>query len=961
MLVVAGTLSDSSPPMPHISWKLNDNSHSEHQKVNSCRIPSSTSNSSSSSRMGETDEKETTPTAATTNGGSSEKPETTPQTATSNDGPEVEAKETEKLLGDGDGGGGKKNKSTENVAGKNGEEIVNLPEAKDKDGGDGQNGGEQPKATTTGSETEQSKPDKPNKVQAEEREVKPKKVPAGAFKLPGFFNKNKTKEADGADNELLEKGGENGADQGTEKGAADGGETKGATDEKPKRAGGFFANLKLRNPFAKKPTTAATGADDVEAGPKGTDGPEEEEKDEVTAEATDKPSVEGDTDAEAKKPEPATAEGGTEEAPVPKKGLLDALRVPLASIIPKRFKPVASGEPDDDIELGKTPKNRAGLASMETLDDSLKDTETKDAVDGAKTTGANGTDGETLVKPDDKEAKDKAAEAEEDAQERSLLQRVQAYRCSVDDIAIIAGIAIFVVLVALIVAFTFIGKGEPITAPVRDGKYIETVTTCGRVEGILEDGSFAFRGIPYAVPPTGENRWKPAQPIESIEHCWNGTLKAHNSTPVCWQFYADGKVDGAEDCLTLEVITPHVRYDNPLPVVVLIGAESFTGDSPGKLRPSTRYARSRDVIFVRPNFRLNVFGFLAVEQLTKRVHPPTSGNYGLTDLIAALKWIQLNIPHFGGDPKSVTLFGHRAGGTLVTALASSNKTSKLFARAWVSSGASIFPGKPLADSEKENALYVNKIRCTTADCLLEKEDEEILDAVPDVWRRTFPDLPTVSEQQQQNGNGSDGAAGHEWLVLDGDILQQHPADVWSTDVSSNVRYVIGSTIHEAHNTKLLLKYSEWTPELVTAHVNESVIGQLGLTEEALRRYNATYQGLVAMISDIRTICPLLTVTQKLPSSQFYVVSQTGGELGIADVDSDIQAILGRYEPKTPEQRRYVAAIQQLFYHYVSHGEIKHELRKKLLDIGQDALPTYNTDNCLFWIKNDIVPRYARLD
>ncbi|XP_050096660.1 neurotactin [Anopheles aquasalis] len=907
--------------------------------------------------MGETDEKETTPTAATTNGGSGEKPET-PQTTT-NDGPEVESKETEKLLGEDSaatGAAGRKNKSTENVAEKDGgEEIVNLPEAKDKDG---QNG-EQPPKETTGSD--EPKSDKPNKVQAEEREVKPKKVPAGAFKLPGFFNKNKekTKEADGADNELLEKGGENGADQGTEKGA-DGGETKGTTEEKPKRTGGFFANLKLRNPFAKKPVASA-GQDDVEAGPKGTDGPEEEEKDEVTAEATDKPSVEGDADAETKKPE-ATAEAGTEEAPVPKRGLLDALRVPLASIIPKRFKPVANGEPDDDIELGKTPKNRAGLASMETLDDSLKDTETKDGVDGAKT-GANGTDGETLVKPDDKEAKDKAAEAEEDAQERSMLQRIQGYRCSVDDIAIIAGIAIFVVLVALIVAFTFIGKGEPITAPVRDGKYIETVTTCGRVEGILEDGSFAFRGIPYAVPPTGENRWKPAQPIESIEHCWNGTLKAHNSTPVCWQFYADGKVDGAEDCLTLEVITPHVRYDNPLPVVVLIGAESFTGDSPGKLRPSTRYARSRDVIFVRPNFRLNVFGFLAVEQLTKRVHPPTSGNYGLTDLIAALKWIQLNIPHFGGDPKSVTLFGHRAGGTLVTALASSNKTSKLFARAWVSSGASIFPGKPLADSEKENALYVNKIRCTTADCLLEKEDEEILDAVPDVWRRTFPDLPTVSEQQQQNGNGTGagGAASHEWLVLDGDILQQHPADVWSTDVSTNVRYVIGSTIHEAHNTKLQLKYSEWTPELVTKHVNESVIGQLGLTEEVLRRYNATYQGLVAMISDIRTICPLLTVTQKLPSSQFYVVSQTGGELGIADVDSDIQAILGRYEPKTPEQRRYVAAIQQLFYHYVSHGEIKHELRKKLLDIGQDALPTYNTDNCLFWIKNDIVPRYARLD
>uniref|UniRef100_A0A182J1I1 Carboxylesterase type B domain-containing protein n=1 Tax=Anopheles atroparvus TaxID=41427 RepID=A0A182J1I1_ANOAO len=896
--------------------------------------------------MGETDEKETVPTATANE---SQKPET-PQPV--GDGPEVEAKETEKLLGTNGTGGNeedekkstgseKKKSSSENVA--NGEEIINIPEDGDGEDKHKEDGGmkEGEVAAEPG-----SKSDKPNKVQAEEREVKPKKVPAGAFKLPGFFNKNKekSKEADGADNELLEKGGENGDGKDA---VAKADELKPpAAEEKPKR-GGFFANLKLRNPFAKKPADEAGADGTTKAGEKQE---EEEEKDEVTAEATDKPVGEGMESSEEKKP----AAGGDEsEGPVPKRGLLDALRVPLASIIPKRFKPVASGDPDDDIELGKTPKNRAGLASMETLDDSLKDADTKDAVDKA---GVNGTDGEALVKPDDKEAKDKAAEAEEDAQERSLLERVQAYRCSVDDIAIIAGIVIFLILVALIVAFTFVGKSEPITAPVRDGKFIETVTNCGRVEGVLEDGSFAFRGIPYAVPPVGENRFKAARPIDSIENCWNGTLKAHNSTPVCWQFLADGKVEGTEDCLTLDVITPHVRYDNPLPVVVLVGAESFTGDSPGKLRPSTRYARSRDVIFVRPNFRLNVFGFLAVEQLTKSTHPPTSGNYGLTDLIVALKWIQLNIPHFGGDPKSVTLFGHRAGGTLVTALASSNKTSKLFARTWVSSGAAIFPGKPLADSEKANALYMSKIRCETADCLMEKSDEEILDAVPDVWRRTFPDLPAVDENTTTAANPR-----HEWLVLDGNYLQQHPADAWLADVSSGVRYMIGSTAHEAHNTKLHLKYTEWTPELVTKHVNESVVGQAGLTEEALRRYNATYQGLVAMISDIRTVCPLLTIVQKLPSAQFYAVTQTGGELGIADVDADVQAILGRYEPKTPEQRRYMSAIQQLFYHYVSHGEIKHELRKKHIDVGQDALPTYDDDNCRFWIKNDIVPRYARLD
>lgn len=97
----------------------------------------------------------------------------------------------------------------------------------------------------------------------------------------------------------------------------------------------------------------------------------------------------------------------------------------------------------------------------------------------------------------------------------------------------------------------------------------------------------------------------------------------------------------------------------------------MSGGSTDKLRPSARYARSRDVVFVRPNFRVGVLGFLAAEILTKSVHPPTSGNYGLSDILAALDWVQMNIRHFGGDPEQVTLLGHKSGATLVTLLATS--------------------------------------------------------------------------------------------------------------------------------------------------------------------------------------------------------------------------------------------------------------------------------------------------
>lgn len=490
-------------------------------------------------------------------------------------------------------------------------------------------------------------------------------------------------------------------------------------------------------------------------------------------------------------------------------------------------------------------------------------------------------------------------------------------------------------------------------APIKDGRFVDAVTTCGFVEGLYEESAFAFRGIPYAVPPVGENRWRPAQVIDNIDLCWNGTFLAHNSTPVCMQTTANGTVVGVEDCLSLDVITPHVRYDNPLPVVVLIGADSVLGDSPNRLRPSKRYARARDVVFVRPNFRMGVLGFLALDELSKSSHPPRSGNYALSDIIAVLKWIQLNIANFGGDAKSVTLLGHRTGATLVTALTTSPWAKDLYARAWVTSGSALFPGQPLPEYEKRNKDFLAQSKCSNADCLRNTTDKEILDAVPDTWGRNWPDLPAADENS---------TTGHDWLILDGEILFQHPADVWSKEEQGPLRLIVGTTMHESHSEKLHLKHKEWTPELVRQHISESRIGQLNLTEEALKRYNATYQGLVSMISDIRTVCPLLTIARQQQNVPFYIVMQTGGNLKIAEVDSDILAILGRYEPKTPEERRYVSAMQQMFYHYVSHGTVNHyNPRTPILEMSQDALPRENLENCDFWIQADVVPRYAKLD
>lgn len=156
----------------------------------------------------------------------------------------------------------------------------------------------------------------------------------------------------------------------------------------------------------------------------------------------------------------------------------------------------------------------------------------------------------------------------------------------------------------IIICIACIGSRKNVSQLIKDGSFVTAVTSCGPVQGVSEDGAFAFRGIPYAIPPLENRRWQPAEPLRKIEYCWTNTYRAHNSSKVCWQREASGRIIGSEDCLYLDVFTPEVRYDSPLSVVVMIGAETLSGGSPGVMQPSAKLARVRDMVFVRPNFRL---------------------------------------------------------------------------------------------------------------------------------------------------------------------------------------------------------------------------------------------------------------------------------------------------------------------------------------------------------------------
>lgn len=215
----------------------------------------------------------------------------------------------------------------------------------------------------------------------------------------------------------------------------------------------------------------------------------------------------------------------------------------------------------------------------------------------------------------------------------------------------------------------------------------EAHTHEGRLRGAVANGVIAYKGIPFAQSPTGDNRWRPPQPIES----WSGIRDATEYAADCMQlpFPSDAAPLGTkpnEDCLYLNVWTPAERAAKKLPVMVWIYGGGFVnGGSSPAVYSGANFA-SKGLVFVSFNYRLGRFGFFGHPALTADSKDALLGNYGYMDQIAALKWVQRNIESFGGDPKNVTLFGESAGGGSVLAMMTSPLAKGLFQKAIIESG-----------------------------------------------------------------------------------------------------------------------------------------------------------------------------------------------------------------------------------------------------------------------------------
>lgn len=230
-------------------------------------------------------------------------------------------------------------------------------------------------------------------------------------------------------------------------------------------------------------------------------------------------------------------------------------------------------------------------------------------------------------------------------------------------------------------------------------------TSFGDVNGTVQysrDGRlfYGFLGLPYAKPPVGELRFKPPQdPLP-----WNNTYDATKTPPICSQITLEGKINGQEDCLYLNVFTPNLKPEKPLPVWVFIHGGAFRSRSADA---GPTFIMDHDVIFVSFNYRLGIFGFLSTGD---EVIP---GNYGLKDQIAVLKWVQKNIANFGGDPGRVTLNGMSSGAICTHLLCMSPKSKGLFHRVILQSGSALSHWSHYAPFEARNLTMrtVKQFKC----------------------------------------------------------------------------------------------------------------------------------------------------------------------------------------------------------------------------------------------------------
>ena len=260
------------------------------------------------------------------------------------------------------------------------------------------------------------------------------------------------------------------------------------------------------------------------------------------------------------------------------------------------------------------------------------------------------------------------------------------------------------------IALTLAAMAISIATSAQDA--VSVKTSYGILEGLDISGIKTFKGVPFAAPPTGDNRWREPQPLQP----WQGIRECHDYAPDPMQepIFGDmnfGADSISEDCLYLNIWTPAITMNEKLPVLIYFNGGGLMAGSGSEPRYAGMAMARRGMICVTANYREGIFGFFAHPELSKETAYKGSGNYGFLDQQAAIRWVHENISLFGGDPERITIAGESAGSMSVSALMASPLSRGLFAQAIGSSGSVIADKrvKSLAEAEKAGVEMMRRM------------------------------------------------------------------------------------------------------------------------------------------------------------------------------------------------------------------------------------------------------------
>jgi para-nitrobenzyl esterase len=356
-------------------------------------------------------------------------------------------------------------------------------------------------------------------------------------------------------------------------------------------------------------------------------------------------------------------------------------------------------------------------------------------------------------------------------------------------------------------------------------------TASGKLRGAHAAGIHSFKGVPYGASTAGHNRFMPPRPPAS----WAGVRDALAYGGRAWQLPNRPKrravletllgpadtMPESEDCLTLNLWTPGFGDGAKRPVMVWLHGGAFAyGSGNRAVTDGANLARRGDVVVVNVNHRLNIFGFLHLADIggAEWAH---SGNAGMLDIVAALRWVQDNIAAFGGDPSNVTIFGESGGGGKVSVLLAMPEARGLFHRAIIQSGAAI----RVSTRERATALaeaVLNELGVPTGDCkrLQNLPAEQVLAAIAPasraVGRTRWPLLDRYDFGP----------------VVAGGDLPQHPAEPEAPAIADGIPLLVGGTREES---AFFLADDDqvWNRTLTEAELRQRVMAVAGGETDAL--------------------------------------------------------------------------------------------------------------------------------